>query len=58
MMEHHYTVDQVAERVALNPETVRREVSKGRLRCIRFGRHMRFSESAVKEWLDSKRDAR
>lgn len=57
MIEPHYTVDQVAERVAVNPETVRREVSKGRLRCIRFGRHMRFSESAVKEWLDSKRDA-
>ena len=58
MIEPYYTVDQVAARVAVNPETVRREVSKGQLRCIRFGRHMRFSESAVKEWLDSKRDRR
>ncbi len=58
MIEPHYTAQQVAERVSVHPETVRREASKGCLRFIRIGRDLRFSESAVKEWLESKRDGR
>ena len=58
MIEPHYTAQQVAERVSVHPETVRREASKGSLRFIRIGRDLRFSESAVKEWLESKRDRR
>ena len=57
MIEPHYTVQQVADLVGIHPETVRREAARGLLRRIRIGRELRFAESAVQEWLDSKRDA-
>jgi len=56
VIEPHYTVKQLAEWICLNPETIRREASKGKLRSLRFGKDLRFPESAVKEWLESKRD--
>lgn len=55
MIEPHYTAKQVASSLGLNPETIRREASRGKLRHLRFGKDLRFPESAVKEWLDTKR---
>lgn len=55
MIEPHYTVKQLAESVCLNPETIRREAAKGNLKSLRFGKDLRFPESAVNEWLESKR---
>lgn len=57
MIERYYAVQEVADLVGIHPETVRREAARGFLRCIRIGRDLRFAESAVQEWLDSKRDA-
>ena len=57
MIERHYTVQELAERLALNPETIRREAARGKLSFVRFGKGLRFSESAVREWLESKKDA-
>lgn len=57
MIERYYTVHDVADLVGIHPETVRREAARGLLPFIRIGRDLRFAESAVQEWLDSKREA-
>ena len=54
MIERHYTAQELAELFALNSETIRREAARGNLRFIRIGKDLRFAESAVKEWRDSK----
>lgn len=54
MIERHYTSQELAELFALNSETIRREAARGNLRFIRIGKDLRFAESAVKEWRDSK----
>ncbi len=54
MIERHYTVQQVAELLGVHPETIRREAARKLLRSIRIGRDLRFAESAVQEWLESK----
>lgn len=54
MIERYYTVMELAELLSLSPETIRREAARGNLRFIRFGKDLRFAESAVKEWLASK----
>ena len=57
MIERHYTTQEVADLVGLHPETVRREAARGLLPFIRIGRGLRFAESAIQDWLDSKREA-
>jgi excisionase family DNA binding protein len=57
VIERHYTVRQLAERLEVHPETIRREAARGHLRLIRIGRELRFAESAVREWLASKEAA-
>lgn len=54
MIERHYTTQQLADLFALSTETIRREAARGRLRFIRIGKDLRFAESAVKDWRDSK----
>jgi excisionase family DNA binding protein len=54
VIEPYYTVQQLAELVGVHPETIRREAARGNLRFIRIGRELRFSESAVRDWLASK----
>lgn len=50
-----YTLDQVAGRLSVNPETLRRAIRAGRLRAIVFpGRAgTRISDSALQEYLRS-----
>jgi excisionase family DNA binding protein len=55
--QHYYTVQQLADLLGLHPETIRREAARGHLRSMRFGRELRFAESAVLEWLASKEAA-
>ena len=57
MIERHYSVQQLADLLGVHPETIRREAAKGLLRSIRIGRDLRFAESAVQEWLESKQAA-
>jgi len=52
LIERHYTTAQVAALLAVNPETVRRLAARGQLRFVRVGAELRFSESAVREYLD------
>lgn len=52
-IERHYTTRELAERLAVHPETIRREAMRGRLRSIRIGSERRYPESAVREWLEA-----
>ncbi len=52
MIEPHYTTAQVAKLLAVNPDTVRRLAARGELRFVRVGAELRFSESAIREYLD------
>jgi excisionase family DNA binding protein len=52
--QRYYTVQELADLLALHPETIRREAARGNLRAMKFGRELRFSQSAVTEWLASK----
>ena len=54
MIERHYTSRELAELFALNAETIRREAARGNLSFVRIGKDLRFAESAVKQWCDSK----
>jgi excisionase family DNA binding protein len=56
MVERHYTSAELADLFALNVETIRREAARGNLRFIRIGKDLRFAESAVREWCESKRE--
>lgn len=51
-IEQHYTGRELAELLSVNPETIRRAAAKGELRSVRVGSERRYSENAVKEWLE------
>ena len=52
-MEELLTVVELAERLKLNPTTVYRWVSAGRLTCVRFSaRCLRFRQSEVETLLN------
>ena len=46
-MEMLLTVEQVAQRLQLNPETIRRQLKTGVLRGVKRGRQWRVPESAL-----------
>jgi len=45
------TVEQAAEYLQLNPETVRRAARRGRIPAARIGRRWRFRKTALDRWL-------
>ena len=49
MAELYLTPEQVAERLQLHPETVRRQLKAGKLRGVRRGRMWRIPETALNE---------
>lgn len=56
-IERHYTTRELAELLAVHPETVRREAQRMRLRSVRVGSERRYPESAVQEYLDRLNEA-
>lgn len=56
VLERHYTARELAELFALNVETIRREAARGHLKFMRVGKDLRFAESAVKAWCESKQE--
>ena len=51
LVERHYTTAELAQLLAVHPETVRRAAASGALRSIRVGRDRRYPESEVQAWL-------
>jgi excisionase family DNA binding protein len=51
VIERHYTTAELAEQLAVHPETIRRAAARGDLRSVRIGRDRRYPESGVQEWL-------
>jgi excisionase family DNA binding protein len=51
LKEKYYTVEEIAARLLLNPETVRRWVRNEDLRAYRIGRELRVPEKALKKFL-------
>jgi excisionase family DNA binding protein len=51
VIERHYTTKELAQLLSVNPETIRREAARGRLRSVRVGSERRYPESAVREYL-------
>jgi excisionase family DNA binding protein len=49
MNEMLLTIEQAAERLQLNPATVRRQCQRGALRAVKRGRVWRVPESALTE---------
>ncbi len=49
LMEMLLTVEQVAQRLQLHPETIRRQLLSGVLRGVKRGRQWRIPESALLE---------
>jgi len=58
VVERHFTTTQLAELLAVHPETIRRAAARGELQSLRIGRERRYPESAVTEWLRSRADER
>jgi excisionase family DNA binding protein len=56
-IEQHYRGGQVAKRLAVHPETVRRLAAKGELRSVRIGSERRYPESAIREYLERRGEA-
>jgi excisionase family DNA binding protein len=53
MIERHYKTAELADRLSVHPETIRRAAASGELRSIRVGGERRYPESAVVEWLST-----
>lgn len=56
MIERHYKTRELAERLGLHPETIRRAAQRGELESIRIGLDRIYAESAVNRWLDGSKD--
>ncbi len=56
VIERHYTTLELAEALAVHPETVRRAAARGELRSLRVGLDRRYAESAVTDWLSMLRE--
>jgi excisionase family DNA binding protein len=50
-MEQHHSPGQVAAKLDLHPQTVRRHIRQGTLRSVKVGRARRIPESAVRDWI-------
>ena len=53
-IERHYTTRELAELLSVHQETIRREAARGRLRSVRVGSDRRYSETAVRAWLNER----
>lgn len=51
MIERHYKTRELAERLGLHPETIRRAAQRGELESIRIGLDRIYAESAIQRYL-------
>lgn len=53
VIERHFTTAELAQLLAVHPETIRRAAAAGELGSIRIGRDRRYPQTAVLKWLAS-----
>lgn len=51
MIERHYKTRELAERLGVHPETIRRAAQRGELESIRIGLDRIYAESAIERYL-------
>lgn len=51
-MRVYYTTIDVAERLGVSPNTIRKWFATGRLRGVKVGRLVRFTEEAVEDFIN------
>jgi excisionase family DNA binding protein len=56
VIEQHYKTRELAERLGVHPETIRRAAQRGELESIRIGLDRIYAESAINRWLGANVD--
>jgi len=56
VIEQHYKTRELAQRLGIHPETIRRAAQRGELESIRIGLDRIYAESAVNQWLGANTD--
>jgi excisionase family DNA binding protein len=56
VIEQHYKTRELAERLGVHPETVRRAAQRRELESIRIGLDRIYAESAINRWLGANID--
>ena len=56
-MEEHYSPEEIAQRLKLDPETIRRWIRRGELPAVKVARQWRVSEDNLDDFLAGKRAA-
>lgn len=51
MIERHYKTRELAERLGVHPDTIRRAAQRGELESIRIGLDRIYAESAIERFL-------
>lgn len=55
MIPQHFSTQELAERLSVHPETLRRAAQRGELKPVRIGRDLRWPEDDVSRWLAQRR---
>lgn len=56
VIERHYTTAELAELLAVHPETIRRLAASGELPSVRVGAERRYPQSGVLDYLRRHRE--
>lgn len=56
MIEQHYKTAELAALLSCSETVIRDAAMKGELQSVRVGADRRYSESAVREWLERKQE--
>ena len=57
-VERHYKSKEVADLLAIHPDTVLRLAQRQELKSVRIGNERRYPESAIQEFLDKHTEGR
>lgn len=52
MQENWYSVEELAEKLKLHKESIRRMIRSGKLKAVKFGRAVRVPESSFLEYIE------
>lgn len=58
MEDKLYTAAQVAQRLSLSTETIRRYVRQGKLQSLKVGQQLRITEAQIQEFIKGDGDQR